>query len=53
VLLHDGVRPVDYIQIASGPTAPEIEIVGNESIIGITSSGAEVNMLKIVCEIGI
>jgi hypothetical protein len=53
VLLHDGIRPTDYIQIPGGTTAPEFEIIGNENIIGITSSGAEVNMLKLVCEIGI
>ena len=58
VLLHDSVRPTDYIEILPNITAPEIEIVGNESIIGITTSTANhgsnpVNMLKIVCEIGI
>ncbi len=53
VLLHDGVRPVDFIQIAGGPTAPEFHVVGNESLIGISSGNASVTMLKLVCEIGI
>lgn len=53
VLLHDGIRPVDFINIPSGPTAPEIEIEGNVNIIGITSGSGQVSLLKIVCEIGI
>jgi hypothetical protein len=53
VLLHDGVRPVDFIAIAGGSTAPEIKVVGNQSIIGITSENANIRMLKIVCELGI
>ena len=57
VLLHDGVRPVDYIEITAG-TAPTIDIVGNQNIIGITTSTAshgsnKVSMLKLVCELGI
>lgn len=57
VLLHDGVRPVDYIEITAG-TAPTIDIIGNQNIIGITTSTAshgsnKVSMLKLVCEIGI
>ena len=58
VLLHDGVRPVDYIQVLGGVTAPEIKVVGNQNIIGITTNtashgSANVSMLKIVCELGI
>jgi hypothetical protein len=53
VFLHDGVRPVDFIQIAGGPTAPEFDVVGNQCIIGISSGAATVTMLKLVCEIGI
>jgi hypothetical protein len=56
ILLHDGVRPIDFIQIAAGDNSPpEIEIMGNESIIGIQSNSSNdtVSMLKIVCEIGI
>jgi len=52
VLLHDGVRPVDYINITS-PSPPAIDIVGNESIIGIRSLSNSFNMLKLVCEVGI
>ena len=53
VILHDGVRPIDYVTIAGGSSAPEIEVVGNENIIGITSGTQGVTMLKIVCEVGI
>jgi hypothetical protein len=53
VLIHDGVRPVDFVNIAANVTAPEIEIVGNENIVGITSGNDKVTMLKVVCEIGI
>jgi len=58
VLLHDGVRPVDHIEIAPNATAPEIEVVGNENIIGITSltgnhGNGPVTLLKVVCELGI
>jgi hypothetical protein len=54
VLLHDGVRPVDYFHIVDPPASPaEFDIVGNESIIGINSLGNSFNMLKLVCEIGI
>jgi hypothetical protein len=53
VLLHDGIRPVDYIQIAGGSTPPEFKVVGGANIIGITSGEGTVTMLKLVCEIGI
>ena len=53
VLLHDGVRPVDYIQIGDGSTAPVINVIGNECIIGLTSGSSNITMLKLVCEIGI
>jgi hypothetical protein len=54
VLLHDGVRPVEYINIFPTPTSPPtIDIVGNESIIGINSLGNKLNMLKLVCEVGV
>jgi len=53
VLLHDGIRPVDYIQIPGGPTAPVINVIGNENIIGLTSGADPIQMLKLVCEIGI
>ena len=53
VLLHDGIRPVDYIQIPGGPTAPVINVIGNENIIGLTSGSDHIQMLKLVCEIGI
>ena len=57
VLLHDGIRPVDFLNIPGGTSAPEIEIVGAENIIGITTgsppTGVTVKMLKLVCEIGI
>ena len=52
ILLHDGVRPVDYISITT-QNPPKIDIVGTESIIGINSLNNTFNMLKLVCEIGI
>lgn len=54
VLLHDGIRPVDFIHILASPTSPPtIDIIGGASIIGINSLGNRLNMLKLVCEIGI
>lgn len=53
VLLHDGVRPVDFITVAGGTTAPEFNVVGNQNIIGISTGQGTVTLLKLVCEIGI
>jgi hypothetical protein len=53
VILHDGIRPVNFINIAAGAPAATIELMGSENIIGITSGANPVNMLKIVCEIGV
>jgi len=53
VLLHNGIRPVDFVTIAGGLTAPEINVIGDECIIGISSSPDAVTMLALVCEIGI
>jgi hypothetical protein len=53
VLLHNGVRPVDYIVIPGGTTAPSIDVVGNENIVGISSGNSTVKFLAIVCEIGV
>lgn len=53
VLLHDGVRPVDYITINGGTNPDAIKVIGNENIIGISSGQGTVSMLKLVCEIGI
>ena len=53
MLLHDGVRPVDFITVPGGTTAPVIEVVGNENIIGITSGSQGVTLLKLVCEVGV
>ena len=52
VLLHDGIRPTDYLTIPGGSGAPTIDVIGNQSLIGIKSAG-QVNMLKLVCEVGI
>ena len=52
VLIHDGVRPVDYFTIPAN-SAPVFDVVGNENIIGINSNGNALSMLKLVCEIGI
>jgi hypothetical protein len=54
-LVHDGIRPVDYVQLAASAPAPVITILGTENIIGVSSptSGDKVSMLKLVCEIGI
>ena len=53
VLLHDGIRPIDFFNIPGGLTAPVFQIVGGECIIGITSGNDQVTLLKLVCEIGI
>jgi hypothetical protein len=53
VLLHNGIRPVDYIVIPGGPTAPEIDIEGDVNIIGISSGSDYVTFLALQCEIGI
>jgi hypothetical protein len=53
VLLHNGIRPVDFITIPGGATAAEINVIGDENIIGISSSPDVVTMLALVCEIGI
>jgi hypothetical protein len=53
VFLHDGIRPVDFINIAGGSTAPEIEVLGNQNLIGISSGVGQITLLKLVCEIGI
>ena len=53
VLLHDGIRPVDFINVVANVTAPEIEVVGSENIIGISSGNDKVSLLKLVCELGI
>jgi len=52
VLLHNGIRPVDFIHVAVG-TAPDITVVGDECIVGISSGQANITMLALVCEIGI
>jgi hypothetical protein len=52
-ILHDGIRPVEYINITAAPVPPTIPVVGNECIIGINSLGNKVHLLKLVCEIGI
>jgi hypothetical protein len=53
VLLHNGVRPVDYINIAANVTAPTIEVIGSENIIGLTSGNDPITMLQLVCEVGV
>ena len=53
VLLHDGVRPVDYVTITGGTNPDAIKVIGNENIIGLSSGQGTVTMLKLVCEIGI
>jgi len=52
VLIHDGVRPVDFFTIPAN-SAPVFDVIGSENIIGINSGNNKLNMLKIVCEIGI
>ena len=52
-IIHDGIRPVEYINITAAPVPPTIPIVGGECIFGLNSLGNKVHMLKLVCEIGI
>jgi hypothetical protein len=56
VILHDGVRPVDYFTTGSGNSFAEFDVVGSEIIIGISSQnsgGNAVTLLKAICEVGI
>jgi len=52
VLLHNAIRPIDFVHISPN-TAPEINVVGDECIVGLRSGQATVTMLAVSCEIGI
>ena len=52
ILIHDGIRPTDYITVGAGAPNPVIDIVGNQNLIGIQAT-SPVNMLKLVCEVGV
>jgi hypothetical protein len=55
VMLHDGIRPVDYTTMATGSPALTLDIQGGVNILGLNSvdGNQKVTMLKLVCEIGI
>jgi len=56
VVLRDGAQTIDQYTIASGSSAPEIEIPGQATIIGIESRDAtadQVVFLALSCEIGV
>lgn len=56
VILHDGIRPVDYFTTGAGNSFPEFDVDGGEIIIGISSQNDAANavhMLKLICEVGI
>ncbi len=56
VLLHDGIRPVDFFTTGAGTSFPEFDVDGGVNIIGISSQndGANaVTMLKAICEVGL
>jgi len=52
ILLHDGIRPVEFFHTGTVDQIPEYDIEGSESIIGINCE-AGVHMLKIICEVGL
>jgi len=56
IVLRDGVQTIDQYRIAAGTSAPEIEVSGQATIIGIQSLNLiadQVSFLAISCEIGI
>jgi hypothetical protein len=56
VILHDGIRPVDFFTTGASNSFPEFDIDGSEIIIGISSQNSgnnAVTMLKAICEVGI
>ena len=59
VILHDGIRPVDYFTTGADPVGhsfPEFDVDGGECILGISSQnsgGNAVTMLKAICQVGI
>jgi hypothetical protein len=52
MLLHNGIRPIDYYNIAGGTSAPIIEVEGGECVIGLYT-GSPVTFLALLCEIGV
>jgi hypothetical protein len=56
VILHDGIRPVDFFTTGANNSFPEFDVDGSEIIIGISSQNSQgnaVTMLKAICEVGI
>ena len=56
VVFRDGVQIIDQYTIASGASAPEIEVPGQATIIGIASRDLiadQVNFLAVTCEVGV
>jgi hypothetical protein len=55
IVLSDGIHTVDQIAVAGGTTCPEIDLVGQERIIGLQSPLLADNyiMLALACEVGI
>jgi len=52
VLLHDGIRPIEFFHTGAVDQIPEYDIEGSEIIIGISCQSG-VQMLKVICEIGV
>lgn len=55
VVLHNGIRITDLVDVTAGTSCPDIKVEGNENIVGIKSAtaGDTVTFLAISCEIGI
>jgi hypothetical protein len=52
MLLHNGIRPVDYYNFNTGNSAPIVELEGAETIVGLKTT-AQVTFLAVICEIGL
>jgi len=56
ITLYDNVHQLDGFAVASGTSAPEVDLLGQENIIGIASHDPntdKVTYLAVICEIGI
>ena len=56
VVIRDGTQTIDQYVVAAGSSAPEIEVQGQATIIGIASrdlTNDQVNFLALACEVGV
>jgi hypothetical protein len=52
MVLHNGIRPVDYYNFTGGTSAPIVDVEGGECIVGLKTA-AQVTFLALACEIGV